>query len=216
MQPLQVGIKKMQSKNQDEIEKLIQQLRAENQKKKMNIDLEDELKKLERCFKDSNPGLYKIYLSQVGIEDKLIWNKYVFEYIAEVTKKTTLWISFNTIYNEIHTFKKDFNSIEYRDYLNPKHTDVMARKEFLNFMQTNFPNTKLVMVFDLVKGCGQYPYLGSLMIDTPQYSEVYNALVEKYGDPYSNDKRVNEALWIMDYEKAVELHVESTKAWEQM
>ena len=62
MQPLQVGIKKMQSKNQDEIEELIQQLRAENQKKKMNIDLEDELKKLERCFKDSNPGLYKIYL----------------------------------------------------------------------------------------------------------------------------------------------------------
>ncbi len=84
-------------------------------------------------------------------------------------------------------------------------------------MQTNFPDTKIVMVFDLVKiGFIQYPYLGSLMIDTPQNSEVYNALIEKYGDPYSNDKRVNEALWIMDYEKAVELNIESIKAWEQM
>ena len=54
------------------------------------------------------------------------------------------------------------------------------------------------------------------MIDTPQNSEVYNALIEKYGDPYSNDKRVNEALLIMDYEKAVELNIESIKAWEQM
>ena len=82
-------------------------------------------------------------------------------------------------------------------------------------MQTNFPDTKIVMVFDLVQ-CMQYPYLGSLMIDTPQYSEVYNALIEKYGDPYSNDKRVNEALWIMDYKEAVKLHEENTKAWEKM
>ncbi len=82
-------------------------------------------------------------------------------------------------------------------------------------MQTNFPDTKIVMVFDLVQ-CMQYPYLGSLMIDTPQYSEVYNALIEKYGDPYSNDKRVNEALWIMDYKEAVKLHEVNTKAWEQM
>ncbi len=54
------------------------------------------------------------------------------------------------------------------------------------------------------------------MIDAPQNSEVYNALIEKYGDPYSNDKRVNEALWIMDYKEAVKLHEENTKAWEQM
>ena len=78
-----------------------------------------------------------------------------------MTKQPTLCINFNTVYSDIHT-------------------DTNARKEFLEFMQTNFPDTKIVMVFDLVKiGFIQYPYLGSLMIDTPQNSEVYNALIKK-------------------------------------
>ncbi len=69
-----------------------------------------------------------------------------------MTKQPTLCINFNTVYSDIHT-------------------DTNARKEFLEFMQTNFPDTKIVMVFDLVKiGFIQYPYLGSLMIDTPQNS----------------------------------------------
>jgi hypothetical protein len=98
-----------------------------------------------------------------------------------VTKQPTLCINFNTVYSDIHT-------------------DTNARKEFLEFMQTNFPDTKIVMVFDLVKiGFIQYPYLGSLMIDTPQNSEVYNALIKKYGNPYSKEKENNKALWIMDY-----------------
>ena len=98
-----------------------------------------------------------------------------------MTKQPTLCINFNTVYSDIHT-------------------DTNARKEFLEFMQTNFPDTKIVMVFDLVKiGFIQYPYLGSLMIDTPQNSEVYNALIKKYGNPYSKEKENNKALWIMDY-----------------
>ena len=47
----------------------------------------------------------------------------------------------------------------------------------------------------------QYPYLGSLLIDTPQNSEVYNALIKKYGNSYSKEKENNKALWIMNYEK---------------
>ncbi len=179
---------------------------------KNEINMEEELKKIE-WMKASMPNSYEIYLSQIGMN--IQGNFYVFEYIAKFSKQPTLWISFNTVYNEIHTLKKEFSSIGWKNYLNPKNTDIKARKEFLHFMQTNFPDTKIVMVFDLVQ-CMQYPYLGSLMIDTPQYSEVYNALVEKYGDPYSNDKRVNEALWIMDYKEAVKLHEENTKAWEQM
>ena len=98
-----------------------------------------------------------------------------------MTKQPTLCINFNTVYSDIHT-------------------DTNARKEFLEFMQTNFPDTKIVMVFDLVKiGFIQYPYLGSLMIDTPQNSEVYNALIKKYGNPYSKEKENNKALLIMDY-----------------
>ena len=174
--------------------------------------MEEELKKIE-WMKASMPNSYEIYLSQIGMN--IQGNFYVFEYIAKFSKQPTLWISFITVYNEIHTLKKEFSSVGWKNYLNPKNTDIKARKEFLHFMQTNFPDTKIVMVFDLVQ-CMQYPYLGSLMIDTPQYSEVYNALVEKYGDPYSNDKRVNEALWIMDYKEAVKLHEENTKAWEKM
>ena len=98
-----------------------------------------------------------------------------------MTKQPILCINFNTVYSDIHT-------------------DTNARKEFLEFMQTNFPDTKIVMVFDLVKiGFIQYPYLGSLMIDTPQNSEVYNAFIKKYGNPYSKEKENNKALWIMDY-----------------
>ena len=58
----------------------------------------------------------------------------------------------------------------------------------------------------------QYPYLGSLLIDTPQNSEVYNALIKKYGNPYSKEKENNKALWIMDYEKTCKLN-EKTKSF---
>ena len=58
----------------------------------------------------------------------------------------------------------------------------------------------------------QYPYLGSLLIDTPQNSEVYNALIKKYGNPYSKEKENNKALWIMDYDEAYKLN-EKTKSF---
>ena len=153
---------------------------------KNEINMEEELKKIE-WMKNSMPNSYEIYLSQIGMN--IQGNFYVFEYIAKFSKQPTLWISFNTVYNEIHTLKKEFSSVGWKNYLNPKNTVIKARKEFLDFMQTNFPDTKIVMVFDLAQ-CMQYPY--------------------------SNDKRVNEALWIMDYKEAVKLHEENTKAWEKM
>ena len=58
----------------------------------------------------------------------------------------------------------------------------------------------------------QYPYLGSLLIDTPQNSEVYNALIKKYGNSYSKEKENNKALWIMDYDEAYKLN-EKTKSF---
>lgn len=180
---------------------------------KKEVDIE-ELKQILH-LKYINPPLYEILLTQVGMDIK--GNSFVFQYIAKVTKQPTLWISFNTIYNDIHTHKKAFSSIEHKDYLNPKHTDTNARKEFLDFMQTNFPDTKIVMVFDLVDvGYIQYPYLGSLLIDTPQNSEVYNALIKKYGNPHSKEKENNKALWIMDYEKACKLDEEKEKFLESI
>ncbi|MDN5069880.1 hypothetical protein O8C76_02410 [Aliarcobacter butzleri] len=181
---------------------------------KKEVDIEEKLKKIAH-LKDMNPPLYKIFLTQLGMDIK--GNSFVFEYITKVTKQPTLWISFNTVYNDIHTGKKAFSSIEHKDYLNPKHTDTNARKEFLEFMKTNFPDTKIVMVFDLVKiGFIKYQYLGSLMIDTPQNSEVYNALIKKYGNPYSKEKENNKALWIMDYEKALKLNEKNEKFFENI
>ena len=60
----------------------------------------------------------------------------------------------------------------------------------------------------------QYPYLGSLLIDTPQNSEVYNALIKKYGNSYSKEKENNKALWIMNYEKAWKLEEKNEKFFE--
>ena len=60
----------------------------------------------------------------------------------------------------------------------------------------------------------QYPYLGSLLIDTPQNSKVYNALIKKYGNSYSKEKENNKALWIMNYEKAWKLEEKNEKFFE--
>ena len=62
----------------------------------------------------------------------------------------------------------------------------------------------------------QYPYLGSLLIDTPQNSEVYNALIKKYGNSYSKEKENNKALWIMDYEKTCKLNEKNEKFFENI
>ena len=54
------------------------------------------------------------------------------------------------------------------------------------------------------------------MIDAPQNSKVYNALIKKYGNPYSKEKENNKALWIMDYEKACKLNEKNKKFFENI
>ena len=44
----------------------------------------------------------------------------------------------------------------------------------------------------------------------------YNALIKKYGNPYSKEKENNKALWIMDYEKAFKLDEENEKFFENI
>ena len=44
----------------------------------------------------------------------------------------------------------------------------------------------------------------------------YNALIKKYGNPYSKEKENNKALWIMDYEKACKLNEENEKFFENI
>lgn len=129
------------------------------------------------------------------------------EYIATKRQKTSIWIVFNTAYNDVHAFKKKTEDDYSEMYLQESNTDQEAREEFLDFMKKYFPNTQLVEVFDLVgKKWLQWPYLGSIAIDTDIGSDVYNALSEKYGNPYEDGTANNKVLWVMEYEDAKSIH----------
>lgn len=133
------------------------------------------------------------------------------EYVAKERRRDTYWLVFNTVYNDIHAFKK--NPIENEDgsinYLEKKFTDYKAREEFLEFMKTNFPQTKILDVFDLVSSSYSiYPYLGSIAVDCEKDDEVFTALSEKYGNPYEDAISNNAVVWVLDYENALEFYNE--------
>lgn len=138
------------------------------------------------------------------------------EYIATKRKKPTIWIVFNSLYNDVHAFKKKLTDEEsLRGYLDEKYTDTQAREEFLDFMKTNFPDVALLKVFDLVSlGYLVYPYLGSIAIDTDVGSDAYVALSQKYGDPYGDATVNNKVLWVMEYDDAKSMYDKKQKLLE--
>ena len=133
------------------------------------------------------------------------------EYVAKERKRDTYWLVFNTVYNDIHAFKKEptVNEDGSINYLEKEFTDYKAREEFLEFMKINFPQTKLIEVFDLVSASYLiYPYLGSIAVDCEKDDEVFTALSEKYGNPYEDAISNNAVFWVLDYENALEFHNE--------
>ncbi|MCT7433482.1 hypothetical protein N5T66_09300 [Aliarcobacter cryaerophilus] len=82
-------------------------------------------------------------------------------------------------------------------------------------MKTNFPQTKILEVFDLVSASYLiYPYLGSIAIDCEKDDEVFIALSEKYGNPYEDAIKNNAVFWVLDYENALKFHNERTEVIE--
>ena len=81
------------------------------------------------------------------------------EYVAKERKRDTYWLVFNTVYNDIHAFKKEptVNEDGSINYLEKEFTDYKAREEFLEFMKINFPQTKILDVFDLVSAFQGFP-----------------------------------------------------------
>ena len=133
------------------------------------------------------------------------------EYVVKERKSDTYWLVFNTVYNDIHAFKKEptVNEDGSINYLEKKFTDYKAREEFLEFMKINFPQTKILDVFDLVSASYLiYPYLGSIAVDCEKDDEVFVALSEKYGNPYEDGIKNNAVFWVMTYELALEFHNE--------
>lgn len=140
------------------------------------------------------------------------------EYIAEHRKKDSIWMVFNTRYNEIHALhiKPEENEFGICHFYDESFTDNEARQAFLDYMKEQFPQVSLVDVFDLV-GIEwlQWPYLGSIAIDTDIGSDVYNALCDKYGDAYKDPLSTNQSLWVMEYKEAKRIHEKKCKAFDE-
>ena len=74
-------------------------------------------------------------------------------------------------------------------------------------MHANFPDVRLVEVYDLVSsGHISWPYLGSIAIDMTPDDAVYQALVTKYEDMDQKPIRNNAVLWTMRLEDAIAAH----------
>ena len=145
--------------------------------------------------------------------------KTIDEYVVEDRKRETYFMVFNTVYNDIHAFQKEPETDNLEDiftgYLNKKYTDNVARDEFLKFMKENFPNTKLVEVFDFVAaGYMMYPYLGTIAIDCEENDEVYNALCKKYEDEDGRPKSNKAVFWALSYELALKSYNERKEFWD--
>lgn len=139
------------------------------------------------------------------------------EYIVKERKRDTYWLVFNTVYNDVHAFKNKLqrNEDDTSSYLREEFTDNEAREEFLEFMKSNFPQTKIIKVFDLVNaGYIIYPYLGSMAIDCEKDDEVFTALSKKYGNPYADAITNNAVFWVLDCENAKEFYDERNEILE--
>lgn len=133
------------------------------------------------------------------------------EFIATNIKRQGYWMVFNTVYNDVHAFKKPAPRDEsgMPRYLMEADTDQQARTEFIDFMQTHYAEVKTYKVMDLV-GLSNliWPYLGSIAIDMQPSDEVYQVLSEKYNDPEQTGKFNHAVLWTMSLVDAQEIHNE--------
>ena len=141
------------------------------------------------------------------------------EYVVETKKRDTFFMVFNTVYNDIHAFNKEpeIDSLKeiYTGYLNKKFTDNKARDEFLQFMQKEFQNTKLIEVFDLVDSSYlTYPYLGSIADECEENDEVFMAICKKYEDSNGMALSNNAVFWVITYDMALKFYKERKEACE--
>ena len=145
--------------------------------------------------------------------------KTIEDYVVNDRKRDTYFMVFNTVYNDIHAFNKEpeIDSLKeiFTGYLNKKFTDNKARDEFLQFMQKEFQNTKLIEVFDLVDSSYlTYPYLGSIAVDCEENDEVFMAICKKYEDSNGMALSNNAVFWVITYDMALKFYKERKEACE--
>jgi hypothetical protein len=140
--------------------------------------------------------------------------KTICQYIAEDRKKDTIYIVFNSNYNNALLKRKHFGDIF--EIVDKTKTDNKTREEFLEFMKTNLPDVKLVPVGDYVSlSLLEWPYLGTIAIDVNIDSKEFEIITQKYGNPYK-DNFINDTtlLWIMPYEEAMKIWEQRKESWE--
>lgn len=144
--------------------------------------------------------------------------KTIEQYIAEVRKRDTIYITFNQPYAKaamgIPLDENDKDEDGFREFLNKKKTNWEKREEFIQWMKETYPDIYLEDVFDDVPvGYMEWPFLGTIAIDveidTPEY-HVINDRYEENGEPKSLDA----VVWIMDYNTAKEIHAQKEAFWE--
>ena len=145
--------------------------------------------------------------------------KTIEEYVVNDRKRDTFFMVFNTVYNDIHAFNKEpeINSLDgiFTSYLNKEFTDNKARDEFLQFMQKEFPNTKLIEVLDSVSsGYLTYPYLGTIAVDCEENDEVFNSICKKYEDSEGMPLSNNAVFWVISYDIALKSYKKRKEVWE--
>ena len=139
------------------------------------------------------------------------------EYTATIRKKNTIYMIFNRSYNDIRAFGVEMTDEIQSKFLKVSETDYQARDEFLSYMKSNFPDTKLVEVGeDVPLNYLEWPYLGTIAIDTDEGSDVYQALCNKYEDDNGQPKANNAVLWLMAYDNAVQLWEKRKESWNNM
>lgn len=129
-------------------------------------------------------------------------------YIAQTRKKDTIFISFNEEYAKAFMGIREPSEEEgFMSWLDKDKTNWAKREEFKQFIVETMPKIKLTDVYDNVPiGYIEWPFLGTIAIDTEIDSPEYNAINSRYEDETGNPISLDAVVWIMTYEQAKKLH----------
>jgi hypothetical protein len=89
--------------------------------------------------------------------------------------------------------------------------EVDMEEELKNSISKRYESTSLCGILDLFN-----IHIWEVYLLILHKIVKYNALIKKYGNPYSKEKENNKALWIMDYEKACKLNEKNEKFFENI
>lgn len=136
------------------------------------------------------------------------------EYISQVRKKDTIFISFNEPYAKARLGIRIEEENGFMEFLDKKKTNWEKRDEFIQWMKENYPHIAIVDVFDNVPlGYLEWPFLGTIAIDVEIDSPEYHAINNRYEDENGEPKCLDAVVWIMSYDVAKELHAKKEAMW---